>query len=116
MMPRCLGTPGHPRRAAVAVGSVVATVATLLGVVPAGSAVASVATERTAARVDAGVGQVIAWGRGNYGEADVPEGLRGVSAVAAGTYHNLAVRADGSVLAWGMNYGQVLKVPPDCVR
>jgi alpha-tubulin suppressor-like RCC1 family protein len=37
----------------------------------------------------------------------VPAGLSNVVAIAAGGYHNLALRADGTVIAWGYNaYGQ----------
>ena len=69
-------------------------------------------------------GTVLAWGLNNYGQigdgttvnrsqpvtvqaaASVP--LRGVVAVAAGNSHSLALKADGTVLAWGLNnYGQL---------
>jgi VCBS repeat-containing protein len=37
----------------------------------------------------------------------VPAGLSGVIAIAAGTYHSLALKGDGTVVAWGFNdYGQ----------
>ena len=98
-------------RAPVLLGAALAVLCSLLSPVGAGAAKASGAAERTAISLDPGVGQVVAWGGGNDGAANVPEGLRGVSAVTAGTYHSLAVRADGSVLAWGSNYGRVLKVP-----
>ena len=39
--------------------------------------------------------------------AEVPAGLNDALAVAAGGYHSLAIRANGSVVAWGANdYGQ----------
>jgi alpha-tubulin suppressor-like RCC1 family protein len=65
-------------------------------------------------------GTVWAWGRGTEGQlgavpnavcdllacartpVQVP-GLTGVTALAAGEYHSLAVRGDGSVWAWGTN-------------
>ena len=31
-------------------------------------------------------------------------GLGGVKAIAAGNYHNLALKTDGTVRAWGANY------------
>ncbi|MGB7963284.1 MAG: PxKF domain-containing protein, partial [Propionicimonas sp.] len=41
------------------------------------------------------------------GFLDVPAGLSGVTAIAAGDYHNLALKGDGTVVAWGNNdYGQ----------
>ncbi|MHC4574909.1 MAG: Ig-like domain-containing protein [Planctomycetota bacterium] len=47
--------------------------------------------------------QVVAWGRNTYGQCDVPEGDDFV-ATAAGDGHSLALRSDGSLLAWG--YGE----------
>ena len=92
-MPRLPRTPAHAWRAPVLLGSAVAIVATMLSVVPAGSSAASVATGRTAVGAAAGLGQVVAWGQNYVGQANVPAGLRGVTAVAAGTYQSLAVRA-----------------------
>ena len=59
----------------------------------------------------------------NYGQATVPPDLSGsgVTAIAAGGYHSLALRQNGTVVAWGAggpgqtgdpNYGQTV-VPPD---
>jgi alpha-tubulin suppressor-like RCC1 family protein len=31
----------------------------------------------------------------------VPSGLSGVAAIAAGTFHSLALKGDGTVVAWG---------------
>ncbi len=58
-------------------------------------------------------GTVAAWGAGtvndpdnsilgaDFGQSIVPEGLSNVVAIAAGGYHSLALRADGSVVGWG---------------
>jgi hypothetical protein len=44
---------------------------------------------------------LLGWARDNYAQADIPGGLSNVTAVAAGLYHGLALRADGTVAAWG---------------
>jgi len=52
-------------------------------------------------------GTVIAWGNNLHGETIIPAAAQsGVTAIAAGYYHSLALK-NGSVLAWGTNeYGQ----------
>jgi alpha-tubulin suppressor-like RCC1 family protein len=42
------------------------------------------------------------WGRNNYGQRNVPDSNDFV-AVAAGANHNLALRSDGSIIAWHYN-------------
>jgi len=37
----------------------------------------------------------------DYGQCTVPGGLAGVTAIAAGDVHNLALKRDGTVVAWG---------------
>lgn len=69
-------------------------------------------------------GQVVAWGdnvvvtgsfppftTNNFGMATVPADLSNVAAIAAGTYHNVAVRSDGTVVAWGRHTGGQTNVP-----
>lgn len=48
---------------------------------------------------------VVAWGDNRTGQATVPSDLRNVVAIAAGEWHNLALKADGTVIAWGYNAG-----------
>jgi alpha-tubulin suppressor-like RCC1 family protein len=50
---------------------------------------------------------VSAWGSNSDGQATAPPGLTNVVALAAGSYHSLALKADGRTVAWGKNnYGQ----------
>ncbi len=51
--------------------------------------------------------QVLAgWGHNGYGQTDVPTGT--FTAVAAGRYHSLAIRSDGTLAGWGDNtWGQI---------
>ena len=44
---------------------------------------------------------LLGWGRNDYTQADIPGGLTGVTGIAAGLYHSLALRANGTVTAWG---------------
>ena len=44
---------------------------------------------------------VEAWGGYFEGQLNVPTGLTDVIAVSAGDFHSVALRQDGTVLAWG---------------
>ena len=44
---------------------------------------------------------MVAWGDNGDGAAKVPPGLSNVVAIAAGGYHSLALRRNGTVVAWG---------------
>jgi hypothetical protein len=48
---------------------------------------------------------VVAWGYDVSGQTDVPVGLNGVTAIAAGHTHSLALKTDGTVVAWGCQGG-----------
>jgi alpha-tubulin suppressor-like RCC1 family protein len=56
-------------------------------------------------------GQVYVWGDNSYGQTNVPANATNVIALAAGDYHCLALRTDGTVAAWGA-YDQTY-VPPN---
>ena len=46
----------------------------------------------------------------DFGQVDIPPGLSGVVAVAAGAFHSLALKSDGTVVAWGSDSNT--NVPP----
>jgi hypothetical protein len=56
------------------------------------------------------VGTVVAWGQYEFQPATVPAGLGGVIAIAAGADHTVALRSDGTVVAWGgeNDFGQTI--------
>src|SRR3954447_10282124 len=88
---------GGRRRAA----AVVLLLCALVGVAPAGAAVAATA----------GAGTVVGWGSNSSRQASPPAGLTGVTAIAAGDSHSLALKSDGTVVAWG-DYDSEYKNPP----
>ena len=52
-------------------------------------------------------GSVVAWGRDDYGQTDIPTTVASALNVAAGDSHSVALLSSGSVVAWGDNtYGQ----------
>jgi alpha-tubulin suppressor-like RCC1 family protein len=50
-------------------------------------------------------GQVVVWGDNRFNQAETSPDLTNITAVAGGYFHNLALRADGTVVAWGINGG-----------
>jgi alpha-tubulin suppressor-like RCC1 family protein len=57
------------------------------------------------------VGTMMGWGNNNYGQAEAQPGL--YRAVATGNFHSLALRDDGSLVAWGRaSYGAPLLTVP----
>ncbi len=50
---------------------------------------------------------IVAWGRNDSGQSDIPSTNSDFVAVAGGQYHSLGLKSDGSIVAWGSNdYGQ----------
>lgn len=69
-----------------------------------------------------GDGEVLTWGKNNYGQLgdgtnfdrDIPVAIPNVAnirSVKAGATHTVALQADGTILAWGDNYYGELGVP-----
>jgi hypothetical protein len=53
----------------------------------------------------------VAGGRNIDGEAAVPTGLSSVVAITAGARHSLALKSDGTVVAWGSNASGQIEIP-----
>lgn len=63
------------------------------------------------ARLHAG-GKVAVWGDNTFSQSFLPNGLDNVKAIAAGSRHSLALKTDGTVVAWGQtNNGGANIVP-----
>jgi hypothetical protein len=54
---------------------------------------------------------VVAWGYAGNGRTTVPDGLAGITAIAAGAHHSLALRSDGAVVGWGLNNDGQTDIP-----
>ena len=55
--------------------------------------------------------KILAWGRNNYGQTNIPPGLTNVVAVAGGQYYSAALLNDGTVRVWGYNGNNQTNVP-----
>jgi alpha-tubulin suppressor-like RCC1 family protein len=76
-----------------------------------GNGVQFVASHGATKRLKMRVGwssKVVSWGANDYGQCDNPISTStGITAIAAGSWHGLAISATGGVIAWGRNdYGQ----------
>lgn len=54
--------------------------------------------------------QIVAWGDNSYGQTNVPAGLSNVVSIAAGFWHTLALKNDGTVSAWGASTNNLLAI------
>ncbi len=54
---------------------------------------------------------LVASGDNSFGQLNLPAAATNLVAIAAGAWHNLALRGDGQVLAWGHNYDGQCNVP-----
>jgi alpha-tubulin suppressor-like RCC1 family protein len=54
---------------------------------------------------------VVAWGLGVPASTNVALGVTNVATVVAGAYHNVALKRDGTLLAWGTNSYGILQEP-----
>ena len=71
------------------------------------SAVGEATFTKVGSGAPAVAGSIVAWGRNEQGQGNVPAPNTGFVAVAARGAHSLGLKADGSIVAWGYNnYGQ----------
>ncbi len=62
------------------------------------------------------VGQVVNWGY-PYAQMGNPPGLTNIVALATGGYHNIALRSNGTIIAWGLDSSAgETSVPPDATN
>ncbi len=54
---------------------------------------------------------VVAWGSGLPASTNIAPAVTNVATVFAGAYHNVAMRRDGSLIAWGTNSYGILQEP-----
>lgn len=54
-------------------------------------------------------------GDDSFGQLDVPGTVTNAVAIAAGAWHSLALKSDGTVAAWGENYDGQCNVPTDLI-
>ena len=91
------GPRERPRVVALLTATVLAVLGLLAGAAPTASASGTTA------------GTVIAWGDSTAGNLDVPPSLNvtGATALAVGSFHDLALTPAGQVVGWGDNqYGK----------
>jgi len=56
-------------------------------------------------------GSVVGWGANWHGQTTIPQGLTGVTAIAAGELHFLALKNNGTVVGWGSNLEGQTTIP-----
>ena len=59
----------------------------------------------------AGGGEIVAWGEDDYNQVSDTPTESGFSAIAAAEWHSLALKSDGSIVAWGKNEEGECDVP-----
>jgi hypothetical protein len=55
--------------------------------------------------------QVVGWGNNDFGQRTIPTWLSNVVAIAAGSYHSLALTGEGRVFGWGWNGNDQTNIP-----
>ena len=79
------------------------------GSAPKSAAATDIVLDPPLDQFDDNDGSVVGWGYNGNGQINIPQSAQsGVTAIAAGSVHSLALKSDGSVVGWGYNdYGQI---------
>jgi hypothetical protein len=56
-------------------------------------------------------GTVLAWGANAFGQSKVPDNVRDIKQISAGSYYSLALGNNGTVYAWGRNDNKQIDIP-----
>ncbi len=59
---------------------------------------------------------MVCWGNNKYGQADVPDDLKRIQAIAVGKFHNCVLINSAHVKCWGLNTSGQTDVPNDLVN
>jgi alpha-tubulin suppressor-like RCC1 family protein len=54
---------------------------------------------------------LVSWGNDAYGQTEVPGGLTNVVGISEGIFHSLALKGDGTVVAWGAGTTYTKNIP-----
>ena len=82
------------------------------GSAPKSAAATDILLDPPLDQFDADDGSVVGWGRSNEGQISIPQSAQsGVTAIAAGGSHSLALKSDGSVVGWGYNGHDQINIP-----
>ena len=82
------------------------------GSAPKSAAATDIVLDPPLDQFDADNGSVVGWGYNGQGQISIPQSAQsGVTAIAAGASHSLALKSDGSVVGWGATWDGQINIP-----